>query len=279
MNVAAPRLAAHLDRCWEAYRQGLIAEVAGLLAATAEMIRTAERIDSRSRANAEVELSMLSVIVTMVTGDRPTDCLKVAAKLAEHVADPTAACDGLHRLGGFAAGVHAGMRAAELSTTETRFQQALVVAQGLNAEGGESGVSSDDVCAVIGCAGLHYAGAAAAAGDARTALALLEHSAVTAAQLDREHYLLGQYFGPLHVAALRSICLASLQRYREALEVGRGVAAHRLIPLVHATLLRTMAEASDRLELGSSGAVLRARADAVSPALRHQFSSLPGAEP
>lgn len=275
VNVASPGLASHLDRCWEAYRDGLIAEVATLLAPGRQLLGTAEHLDAQSRGNAEVELAMLTVIVTMVSGAHATDCLKVAAELAERVAAPDAACDGLHRLGGLAAGVHAAMRASKLSTAEKRFRQALVVAQGLNAEGGEPGVSVDDVCAVIGCAGLHLAGAAAAAGDARTTLALLEHSAITAAELGREHYLVGQYFGPQHVEATRSICLTSLQRYQESLEVGRGVAAQLLIPLVHATLLRTIAEASDRLELASAGNVLRAQADNVAPPLRRQFGSDP----
>lgn len=250
---------------------GLLADLAGLLPVAAEVLATEDSLDPQSRANADVEMRMLTVIVTMVTGARPTSCLRVAAELAECVAAAEAGCDGLHRVAGFAAGVHAAMRAAHLTTAETRFQQALAAAQGLTADGGEPDVSLDDVCAVVGCAGLHLAGAAAAAGDARTALALLEHSASTAAQLGREHWVLGQYFGPAHVAATRSICLASLQRFQESLEVGHAIAADLLIPLVHATLLRSMADAGDRLELGSSGEVLRARAERVSPPLGRQF--------
>ncbi len=275
MNITAPRLGDHLDRCWESYRRGLLAEVSQLLAPGRQLIEV-ESLDARSRGNAEVELDMLTVVVTMVTGAHPTDCLDRAAELAERVSAVRATCDSLHRLAGFAAGVHAGMRAGGVGTAEAHFQQALLVAEGLNAEGGEAGVSLDDVCAVVGCAGLHLAASAAAAGDARIALALLEHSGMTAGELGREHYLLGQYFGPLHVAAMRSICLTSLQRYQDALEIGRGIAAHLLIPLVHATLLRTMAEASDRLELGAAGDVLRAQADNVSPPLQRQFADVKG---
>lgn len=214
---------------------------------------------------------MLSVVVAMVTGPRPTSCLSVAQELVDMVTPPSATCDGLHRLGGVAAGVHAAMRAARLGTAEARFQQALAIAEGLNADGGEPGVALDDVCTMVGCAGLHLAGAAAAAGDVRTTLALLDHSAGAAAELGREHYVLGQYFGPAHVVAMRSICLASLQRYQESLEVGHSVATGLLIPLVHASLYRSMAEAADRLELGSAGGVLRAQAERASPPLRDQF--------
>jgi len=277
LNVAAPRLAAQLDRCWGAYRQGLIADVTTFLVAARDLLGSADALDARSRGNADVEVAMLTVIATMITGGRPTDCLAVAAELAERVGDPTASCDGVHRLGGFATGVHAAMRAGALTTAERRFQEALAVARGLNAEAGEPGVSLDDVCAVIGCAGLHLAGAAAAAGDARTAEALIDHSRTSAAELGREHYVLGQYFGPQHVAATHSICLTSLHRYQESLDVGRGVGLPALIPLVHATLLRTMAEASDRLERRAAGEVLRASAEAVAPHLRRQFT--PGTTP
>ncbi len=275
MNVAEPQLAAHLDLCWETYRRGLLVELASLIAPATELIHGADCLDVQSRANAEVEVNMLTVIVTMVTGSHPTSCLKVALDLANRVAEPTTGCDGLHRTGGFAVCVHAAMRAARLATAEARFQQALAAAEGLTAEGGEPGASLDDVYTVVGCAGLHLASAAAAGGDARTTLALLEHSETSAVQLGREHYVLGQYFGPAHVMAARSICLASLQRYQESLEVGHGVAGDLLIPLVHATLLRSMAEAGDRLELGSAGDVLRARAERVSPPLRRQFEPAP----
>jgi hypothetical protein len=271
VNVAAPRLAAHLDRCWDAYGGGLIAEIARLLVRGRELLEQASPIDAQSRGNAEIELAMLSVIVSMVSGGRATDCLGLAAELAGRVADTHLSCDGLHRIGGLAVGVHAGMRAARLDAAEARFQQMLLLAQGLTAEGGEPGVSVDDVCAVVGCGGLHLAAAAAAAGDSRTSLALLDHSAITAAELGREHCVLGQYFGPQHVAATRGICLITLHRYEEALREGRAVTMESLIPLVRATLLRGLAEAADRLERTAAADVLRAQADLVAPSLPRQF--------
>lgn len=271
MNVAAPELAAHLDRGWEAYRQGLIAEVAGLVAPGRTLLEASEGLDGRSRGNAEVELGMFAVVATMVTGTRPTDCLEAATELAKQVAPPTAACDGIHRLAGLAASVHAAMRASAFTTAEKGFQQALAVARSLDEGGGDPGGTVDDLRTIIGCAGLHLAGAAAAAGDARTTLALLDHSAAAAAEMGQEHYVLGQYFGPQHVAASRSICLTALQRFEESLEAGRSVRGQVLIPLVWATLLRTMGEASDRLERGAAGDVLREQADSVSPPLREQL--------
>ncbi len=271
VNVAEPRLAAHLDRCWDAYRKGMLAELIALLPPCREVMARVHDLDPQSRGNAEVELDMLTVTVTMVAGAHPTECLRVAAELVDRVATADAHCDGVHRLAAFASGVHAAMRVAKLSTAEKRFQLALAEARGLTAEDGEAGVSLDDVCAVLGGAGLHLAGAAAAGGDFRTTLALLEHSALTAAELGREHYVLGQYFGPEHVAATRCICLVSLQKYDEALEVGRGVTAGALIPLLHATLFRAMAEAADRLERRGAADVLRDQAERVAPSLARQF--------
>lgn len=275
MNVAEPRLAAHLERCWDAYRRGMLAELIDLVPPCRAVMAGIEEIDPQSRGNAEVELDMLTVTVTMIAGAHPTECLRVAAELVDRVTTADAHCDGVHRLAAFASGVHAAMRVAKLSTAEKRFQLALTEARGLTAEDGEPGVSLDDVCVVLGGAGLHLAGAAAAGGDHRTTLALLEHSALTASELGREHYLLGQYFGPQHVAATRCICLVSLQRYDEALEIGRGVTASALIPLLHATLFRAMAEASDRLERRGAADALRGQAERVVPSLARQFGGNP----
>lgn len=272
-NISHPRLAAHLDRCWALYRDGLIADIAAQLPQGWELFRgIADELDSCSRGNAELELSMLAVITRMVTAEEHVDTIvKASTALTDRAVATDCAADGLHRMGAFAVGVHAAMRVAQMEMADQRFRHVLAAAQGLASEGGESGVTMDDVCAVLGCAGLHLAGTAAARGDAEMALSLLEHSTMTAAELGREHDILGQYFGPQHVLASRSICLGTVRRFEESLEVGRTVNTAVLMPLVGLTLMRTMAEACEQLEQQGAAQVLRQRADAIAPPLRRQF--------
>lgn len=279
-NISEPRLAAHIDRCWDRYRRGLIAETVSLIAPARELLHSeAPDLDERSRGNAETELAMLGVIAAMVTGQSADECIGLSQALAERAAKAELTCDALHRVAAFAVGVHAAMRCARVGIAERRFQEVLGIAQGLVAEGGEPGVSIDDVSTVVGCAGLHLAGAAAAAQVDEMALSLLDHSALTAAELGREHDVMGQYFGPQHVAAMRSIALAQLNRFDEAIHAGHQVDTDALIPLVRATLLRTMSEAAERLERPAKAARLAAEADAAAPPIRRQFEPGPAEGP
>lgn len=141
------------------------------------------------------------------------------------------------------------------------------MAQSMIAEGAEMA----DVCTVLGCAGLHLAQAAALGRDEKTTCALLDQSDMAAAELGFEHEVLGHYFGPEHARATRCICLCVLGRLDECVAIGRAVHTERLIPLMAATLLRTMAEANERAEERGSATVLRARADDMVPPLRKQF--------
>lgn len=271
-NITEPSVAARIDRCWALYRQGLMAAlVESVTAAQAAFDAARGAMSARSSANAEVELGMLGVIVRLVVAEGRDDALRAARAVAARVAGAGAGCDGLHRLGGLAVGVHAAMRVGRMEEAELHFRQALDVSQGLTADGGEDGVSLEDVCTIVGCGGLHLALTAGVIGDAATALALLDHSAATAAALGRENDVMGQYFGPEHVAATRSSVLATLGRSQEAVDAGHAVDLDSLIPLARVSLLRTMADASDQLELRGAATVLRGRADAVAPPLRRQF--------
>lgn len=271
-NIGDPRVAASIDECWAVYRDGLLFDVAQKLGPASQLFQACvPDMDVQSASNAAVELAMLEVICTMVTAEGQGGVIKTAEELTSTIAQPGARCDDLHRLGAFAVGVHAAMRTGRLDDAERWFRQALAMAQGLVAEGGEEGAGIDDVCTVLGCAGLHLAQTAAVCGDASTSLGLLEQSLETAAQLGREHDVLGQYFGPQHVRAMRSLCLALLGRLPESVEAGREVDLDALIPLMRTTLLRCMAETLERVEEPGRAAVLYDRADRVAPPLRRQF--------
>ena len=262
-------LSEQLTRCWAYYRLGLLADVARALR-LARMLSRDElpSMDPTPAANATVELAMLDVIVGMVTTESAKDLLAAGRTLADMATDPKASCDDTHRLAALTTAVHAGMRAGRFSAAQRHFRSTLGVAQGLIAD--ESGM--DDVCTLLGCAGLHMAQAAAICHDEPTTRALLDQSDDAAGQMGREHELLCHYFGPEHARASRSICLCVLGRLDESLAVGREVNTDRLTPIMAATLLRTMAESAERNEQGGSASVLRARADSLVPPLRQQFA-------
>ncbi|HEX6539086.1 MAG TPA: hypothetical protein VF155_07900 [Candidatus Dormibacteraeota bacterium] len=258
-----------LTRCWAYYRLGLLGDVSRALRLAHALYREElPSLGAMAAANATVELAMLDVIVGLVTAETAEDLLRGGGALAEMVGDPTAACDDVHRLAGMATAVHAGMRAGRFRAAQRHFRSTLAMAQGLIAD--EAG--SDEVCVLLGCAGLHMAQAAAICRDETTTHALLDHSDEAAATLGAEHELLGQYFGPEHARATRSICYCVLGRLDESMAVGREVNTDRLMPLMAATLLRTMADTAERNEGGGSATVLRARADSLVPPLRQQFA-------
>jgi hypothetical protein len=159
------------------------------------------------------------------------------------------------------------MRAGRFGAAEQHFKSTLAMAQGMLGEDTDMA----GVCTILGCAGLHLAQAAALGRDERTTCALLDQSDAAAAELGFEHEVLCHYFGPEHAHATRCICLCVLGRLDESIAVGRAVNTERLMPLMAATLLRTMAEASERAEQRGSASVLRARADDMVPPLRKQF--------
>ena len=263
-----PALADQLTRCWSNYRLGMLVDVARAL----PMVRTLYRdelptMEPLAAANATVELAMLDVIVGMVTAEEGKRLLEGGRILADLVTDPMASCDDIHRLAALGTAVHAGMRAGRFGAAELHFKTTLAVAQGMIAE--DAGMI--DVCTILGCAGLHVAQAAALGRDEKTTRALLEQSEEAAAQLGMEHEILGRYFGPEHTRATRSICLGVLGHVDESLEVGQSVAMDKLMPLMAVTLLRALAESSDRVEQRGTAAVLRARADRIVPPLRQQF--------
>lgn len=258
-----------LTRCWAYYRLGLLADMSSALRLAHVLYRDElPALAATSAANATVELAMLDVIVGMVTAKTPEDLLRGGRALAEMVSDPKAACDDIHRLAGMATAVHAGMRAGRFRAAQRHFRATLALAQGLIADD----AGADEVSTLLGCAGLHMAQAAAVCRDEPTTQALLDHSDEAAATLGMEREHLGQYFGPEHARATRSICLCVLGHLDESMAVGREVNTDRLMPLMAATLLRTMAETAERNEGGGSAAVLRARADSLVPPLRQQFA-------
>jgi hypothetical protein len=263
-----PTLTDQLTRCWASYRQGMLADVARGVRLAHELYREElPSLGATDAANATVELAMLDVTVGMVTAEGVDEVVQGSRLLAEMVTDPKASCDDLHRLAALATAVHAAMRAARFGIAEQHFRAALAMAQGLLAE--DAGMA--DVCTVLGCAGLHLAQAAALGRDEKTTRALLHQSDQTAVELGIEHVVFGHYFGPQHVRATRSICLAMLGNFDEALEEGRAVDVDRLMPLMAATLLRALAEMSERVEQRGAAAVMRSRADQLVPPLRQQF--------
>lgn len=263
-----PALADQLSRCWASYRVGKLAQVARGVPLARELYREElPTLDPTDAANATVELAMLDVVVGMVTVERSEDLLQGASLLAEMVTDPTASCDDVHRLAALATAVHSAMRCARFGIAQKHFRTALGLAQGMVAE--DTGMA--DVCTVIGCAGLHLAQSAALGRDERTTRALLDQSEQTAAELGCEHEVLCHYFGPQHVRATRSICLSVLGHLDESLAVGRAVDLSLLMPLMGATLLRALAETSERVEQRGAAAVMRSRADELVPPLSQQF--------
>lgn len=271
-NIADPRLATLIDRCWDLYLRGLLADLVATLPAPRRRLEATRReIDPRTAGNAEVELRMLETIVRMVISEGRDDALRCADALAAAVSDVNAPVDGTHRVGAFTVGVHAAMRHGRIDTAEERFRQALALSQGLVAEGGEDGVSLEDVSTLIGCAGLHLAVTAAVVGDASTTVSLLDHSTAAAEVAGREHAVMGQYFGPQHVVATRSIALATLRRPGDCIAAAHAVDLDKLFPVVQVSFLRTLADAHDQLEQRAAATAARTRADAISPPLRRQL--------
>lgn len=263
-----PALADQLSRCWASYREGKLADVARGVPLARELYRhELPTLDPTDAANATVELAMLDVVVGMVTVDRSEELLQGARLLSELVTDPSASCDDVHRLGALATAVHAAMRCARFGIAQQHFRVALGFAQGMVAED----TSMSDVCTIVGCAGLHLAQAAAIGRDEATTRALLDQSDQTAAELGVEHEVLCHYFGPQHAHATRSICLSILGHVDEALAVGRAVDLTVLMPLMGATLLRELAEISERVEQRGAAKVMRSRADELVPPLHQQF--------
>ena len=263
-----PALADQLTRCWSNYRLGMLADLARSLPMTRALYREElPTMEPRLAANSTVELAMLDVIVGMVTADDGKKLLEGGRILADLVSDPMASCDDVHRLAALGTAVHAGMRAGRFGAAEQHFRACLGAAQGMIAD--DAGMT--DICTILGCAGLHLAQAAALGRDEKTTRALLQQSEEAADQMALEHEVLGRYFGPQHTRATRSICLGVLGHVDESLEVGQSVSMEKLMPLMAATLLRAMAESSDRVEQRGTAAVLRARADRMVPPLRQQF--------
>ena len=263
-----PALAGQLTRCWTHYREGMLADLARALRLAHEFYREElPTMEAGDAANATVELAMLDVIVGMVTAETAKDLLQAGRALADMVTDPTANCDDVHRLAALTTSVHAGLRAGRFGAAELHFKSTLAVAQGMIADDS----CMDDVCTLLGCAGLHLAQAAALGRDEPTTRALLEQSDDAAAQLGMEREVLCHYFGPEHARATRAICLSILGQVDESIEVGKAVNIDRLMPLMAATLLRTLAESSERAEHRASATALRARADNMVPPLRQQF--------
>ncbi|HET9051376.1 MAG TPA: hypothetical protein VFO60_06700 [Candidatus Dormibacteraeota bacterium] len=271
-NITDPRLVTEINRCWDLYLRGLLRDLVSQLGMARRCFEFArEEMGPRSTANADIELRMVEVITQMVTAEGREDSIKAADTLATEAADFRTPVETVCRVAAFAVGVHAAMRLTRLDLAEERFRQALAMSQGLAAEGGEDGVTMDDVSTLVGCAGLHLAITAASAGDTNTASALLDHSAKAAEAQGREHAYMGQYFGPQHVGAVGCIVLATLGQHQACVDSARAVDLAALYPLVRVNLLRAVADCHERIEQPAVAAALRARADALAPPLRRQF--------
>lgn len=267
-------LTEQLQRCWSLYRDGRLGELARALPRAHGQYRDdLPSLDPLTASNATVELAMLDVILNLVTAGSVDDIARGGDDLAEMVNDPQGRCDDLHRLAGMSCAVHAAMRIGRLPLAQGRFRAALGQAQRLAAEGGIDDAAMAKVATVLGCAGLHLAQAAANAGEESLTRSLLDQSDQTAAGLGFEFEWLGQYFGPQHAQAVRCICLSQLEQTQDALTAGRAVKVELLIPLMGATLLRVLAELSDKAGDAAGAATLRARADAIAPPLDAQFGA------
>lgn len=265
-------LAEQLQRCWALYGDGRLADLARALPAAHGLFHEQLRsLDALAASNATVELAMLDVILNLVTAASVDDIARGGDDLAEMVIDPQARCDDLHRVAAMSCAVHAAMRIGRLPLAQGRFRATLKQAQQLAEASGDDDALMAQTGAVLGCAGLHLAQAAANADEEALTRSMLDQSDQMAAGLGFEYQVLGQYFGPEHARAVRCICLAQLDETQEALTVGRAVKVELLIPLMGATLLRVLAEVSEKSADAGEAAALRARADALVPPLDEQF--------
>lgn len=265
-------LSEQLERCWGHYHDGRLGDLARALPHVHGRFRDElPSLDPVAASNATVELLMLDVILNLVTATSVDDIARGGDDLAEMANDPQGRCDELHRLAGMSCAVHAAMRIGRLPLAQGRFRAALAQAQTLAAQSGDDEGAMAKVATILGCAGLHLAQAAANADEEALTRSLLDQSDQTAAGLGFEYAVLGQYFGPQHARAVRCICLAQLSQDREAFSVGRDVKVEFLIPLMGATLLRVLAEVSEKVGDAAEAATLRARADAIAPPLDDQF--------
>jgi hypothetical protein len=265
-------LSEQLQRCWALYRDGRLGDLARALPPAHGLYHEQLRsLDALTASNATVELAMLDVILNLVTAASVDDIARGGDDLAEMVIDPQARCDELHRLAAMSCAVHAAMRIGRLPLAQGRFRATLRQAQ-QSAEAGSGGeLEMAQVGTVLGCAGLHLAQAAANAGEESLTRSLLDQSDQMAAGLGFEYEVLGQYFGPEHARAVRCICMAQLDQTQEALTAGEAVKVEMLIPLMGATVLRVLAELSEKSGEAAAAQSRRARADAIAAPLDQQF--------
>ena len=270
-------LAMELKRSWEYYRNGRIGDLTRVLPLGHALLSDElSSLNALEASNAMVELAMLDVIAAMVVARNIDEVASMADDLAEMVADEGARCDDLHRLAALSCSVHAAMRLGRFPLAQGRFRAALKRARGLAAEGGGT-VGMEVMGAILGAAGLHLAQAAATAEDEALTRQLLDQSDQTAAELGIEVDILGQYFGPEHARAIRCICMSRLELTEEALRAGLAVNVEKLVPLMAATMLRVLADETEKMRDADGAAVLRARADALVPPLSGQFGASPRA--
>jgi hypothetical protein len=266
-------LAEELQRCWGFYRGGRLGDLTRVLplghALLSDQLRSLSALEA---SNATVELAMLDLIVGMVTAANVDEVASVADDLAEMVTDAGARCDDMHKLAALSCTVHGAMRLGRFPLSQGRFRAALKMAQGLAAQGGGN-VGMEVMGAILGAAGLHLAQGAATAEEEALTRQLLEQSDQTAAELGIEVDILGQFFGPEHARAVRCICMARLELPEEALRAGRAVNVEKLVPLMGATMLRVLADETEKMRDPLEAAALRARADALVPPLTGQFGA------
>ena len=264
-------LTEELGRCWGDYSRGLLGDLARALPlAHALYSNEVAALGKLEASNATVELAMLDVIVGMMTLTDVDEIRRSGDSLAEMVNDPEARCDDLHRLAGMSGAVHVAMRTSSLPLAQGRFRAALEQAQKTVEDSGGN-VDMAIVGTLLGCAGLHLAQTAAKTGEEKLTLDMLDQSDQTAAELGGEFEVLGQYFGPQHALATRCMCLSELGKAQESLNAGRAVNVDHVIPLVGASLLRVLAEETEKAGDAAEAAGYRARADALVPPLEDQF--------
>ena len=270
-------LAEELQRFWFLYRGGRLGELARVLPLGHALLSDQRRsLSTLEASNAVVELAMLDLITGMVTAHDVDQVASVADDLAEMVTHADAPCDDMHKLAALSCTVHGAMRLGRVPLSQGRFRAALKLAQGLAAQGGGN-VGMEVMGAILGAAGLHLAQAAATAEEEALTRQLLDQSDQTAAELGIEVDILGQFFGPEHARAMRCICMARLELPEEALRAGRAVNIEKLVPLMGATMLRVLADETEKMRDPLEAAALRGRADRLVPPLTGQFGTGPRA--
>lgn len=264
-----------LQRYWFLYRGGRLGELARVLPLGHALLSDQRgSLTTLEASNAVVELAMLDLITGMVTADDVDQVASVADDLAEMVTHADAPCDDMHKLAALSCTVHGAMRLGRFPLSQGRFRAALKMAQGLAAQGGGN-VGMEVMGAILGAAGLHLAQAAATADEEALTRQLLEQSDQTAAELGIEVDILGQFFGPEHAHAMRCICMARLELPEEALRAGRAVNVEKLVPLMGATMLRVLADETEKMRDPLEAAALRGQADRLVPPLTGQFGAGP----